>query len=434
MKKNLLCLVLFICISLCGCNNGSDEQQIGENTGIIENTTDRQEESQNTAVNILSNASDDMSESGFATVGESWEDVYKSIICDIDSNLVDPYNYNFETNGNVYLGIHDFNDDDIPELIIGDSVSVAVFTYEKGNAVKIADLYEPEEWGGINGLYYKDNHIVLVNSGSGGSGYVCFTYNEGEYVIGVYDDYNPDKGILNGNQVTGEVFKQQFNLAELTNNSRIEYSKITEESGNILVVNGESTAIDNLDFRLLEWQDKQQDNMFASELTEKSTTNKAAALGTIPELKAIMFCELANLGIGTLAYNVPDNDDEDYRLYFFITKNEDDRYQSLSEMTFDLSAAAYVFPDVREGNVPIGKLKELYYIDTIDISGDYVGDVFVIATYEANGNMYYDTRVYEASGNGYVMNATLTQELNEKYYNVEDYPVEDVISLPNNQN
>ena len=46
-------------------------------------------------------------------------------------------------------------------------------------------------------------------------------------------------------------------------------------------------------------------------------------------------------------------------------------------MIFDLSTAAYVFPDGREGNVPMGKLKGLYYIDMIDISGDHVGDVGV---------------------------------------------------------
>ena len=253
MKKYFWGLVLCIAVSLCGCTNGSNEQKI-DDTG--------QEESQNSAVaeNMLPNASDDMSDSDLATVGESWEDAYKSIICDIDSNLDDPYNYNMGYNGYVYLGIHDFNNDDIPELIIGNSVSAAVFTYENGNAVKIADLYEPEDWGAINGLCYKDNYIVLVNSGSWGSGYVCFTYDEGEYVIGFYDDYNPDQGVINGNQVTGEVFRQQFKLVLLTNNSRIEYSKINEEDGIILMANGESTRIDELDFRLLEWQDKQQNN------------------------------------------------------------------------------------------------------------------------------------------------------------------------------
>lgn len=151
---------------------------------------------------------------------------------------------------------------------------------------------------------------------------------------------------------------------------------------------------------------------------------------TAPELKELIFGEIPNLGLGTLVYTVPDKDDEDYRLYFFASESEEDRYRSLTEMNFDLSTADYVFPDVREGNVSIGKLNGIYFIDTIDMSGDPVDDVFVIATYETDGNEYYDTRVYEASENGYVVNAVLTQELNEKYYNVEEYPVEDVISLP----
>ena len=313
MKKYLFGLVLLLSIGLCGCNHGSDEQQRGEGTGIIENTADRQEEPQDcdisaedvrpnvsddrkdsggtegdllssasddtresdgtegdllpngfddrkesggTEGDLLSSVSDDRKESDFAAAGETWEEAYRIIIRNIDSNLSDPYNYNFGFNGHAYLGIHDFDDDGIPELIIGDAVSAAVFTYEDGNAVKVTDLYEPEDWGGINGLYYKDNHIVLVNNGSWGSGYVCFTYDEsdGGYVIGVYDDYNPDKGIINGEQVTGEAFRQQFPLAELTKNSRVEYSKITEKNEIILAVNGESTAIDDLDFQLLEWQ------------------------------------------------------------------------------------------------------------------------------------------------------------------------------------
>ena len=294
MKKYLFGLVLLLFIGLCGCNHGSDEQQRGAGTGIIENTADRQEEPQEsgmetedvrpsasddrkesggtegdlplsasddrresggTAGGLLPSVSDDRKEGAFAAAGETWEEAYRSIIRNIDSNLSDPYNYNFGFNGHAYLGIHDFDDDGIPELIMGDAVSAAVFTYEDGNAVKVTDLYEPEDWGGINGLYYKDNQIVLVNNGSWGSGYVCFTYDESEggYVIGVYDDYNPDKGIINGEQVTGEAFRQQFNLAELTKNSRVEYSKITEKKEIILAVNGESTAIDDLDFQLLKW-------------------------------------------------------------------------------------------------------------------------------------------------------------------------------------
>ncbi len=128
-----------------------------------------------------------------------------------------------------------------------------MYTYENGNAIKIADLYEPEEWGGINGLYYKDNHLILVNNGSGGSCYVCFTYDGEKYVTGIYDEYNSDKGIINGQQVTEEEYKQQFNLSELTNGSHIEYSKVYEQDGVNLVIHDISTKIDNIDFELLEW-------------------------------------------------------------------------------------------------------------------------------------------------------------------------------------
>ena len=430
MKKYYLGLVLFLSISLCGCNNGSDEQQIGEGTGFIENTTDRQEEPQNTAENILPNVSDDMSESGLATVGESWEDTYKSILCDIDSYLADPYDYRFDPNGNIYLGIHDFDGDDTPELIIGDSVSAAVFTYENGNAVKIADLYEPEEWGGINGLCYKDNHIVLVSSGSGGSGYVCFTYDKGEYITGIYDDYNPEKGVINGKQVTGDVFRQQFNLAELTKNSRIEYSKVTGENGIILAGNSESTAIDDLNFQLLEWHDQQQDNMPVAELIKKTEAIKEEALETIPNLKELMFGGLGNLGSGFLAYTIPGKDNEDYRLYFFKSEKEEDRYLSFEDKSFNLSEASFVFPDVRESNVPIGKFKDIYFMDYADVLKDGSYDVIVIAIYEKDGNEYYDTRVYEEREKSFVVNDVLTQELNEKYYNVKDYPVGDIVTLP----
>ncbi len=116
--------------------------------------------------------SDDPKKVDSISMDKTWEEVYKAILCDIDSNLIDPYGWQLDSNGDVYLGIHDFNGDNVPELIIGDSVAIAVYTYEKGNAVKVADLYEPEEWGGINGLYYKDNHLILVNNGSGGSCYL----------------------------------------------------------------------------------------------------------------------------------------------------------------------------------------------------------------------------------------------------------------------
>lgn len=143
------------------------------------------------------------------------------------------------------------------------------------------------------------------------------------------------------------------------------------------------------------------------------------------DLKVLMFGNVGNLGLGTLLYTVPDADDVDYKLYFFLSENEEDR-----NLTFDLSEASYVFPDAREGNAAIGKFKEIYFMDTADILQDGTQDIIVIAVYEKDGNAYYDTRIYEERENRYVVNTALTQELNEKYYNVKDYPVQDIIALP----
>lgn len=69
-------------------------------------------------------------------------------------------------------------------------------------------------------------------------------------------------------------------------------------------------------------------------------------------------------------------------------------------------------------------------MDYTDVLKDGSYDVIVIAVYEKDGNEYYDTRVYEEREKGFVANVALTQELNEKYYNVENYPIENIISLP----
>ena len=89
-----------------------------------------------------------------------WEDAYKEIVCNMESYLADPYVLRQElkqVNSDSYIGyigIHDFDNDGVPELIIGDTVSIGIFTYEDGMIKKIADLYEPEDWGGINGVHY----------------------------------------------------------------------------------------------------------------------------------------------------------------------------------------------------------------------------------------------------------------------------------------
>lgn len=150
---------------------------------------------------------------------DSWKHSYREILEHVEDHLADQYNLRNTWNQFMYLAIHDFNYDNVPEFIIGDNVSIAVFSYEDGEAVKIADLYEPEEWGGINGLYYCDNTLILRSDGSDGSGYVCFTFCEGKYVTGICDDYNPESGIINKTNVSRTEFNQWFNLSKLLENS-----------------------------------------------------------------------------------------------------------------------------------------------------------------------------------------------------------------------
>lgn len=206
-------------------------------------------------------------------IHERWEYAYKEIICNMDRYLSDPYIERSSSESDVdsvigYVGIHDFNHDNIPELIIGDLVSVGVFTFEDGVAKKIADLYEPEDWCYISGVYYKDNTIVLVNSGSDGSCYVCFTYDDGEglgrggiYVTGIYDEYNHmGAAVINGGVVAEETFKERFHLTGLLDNSMISRSRIKKENGiaTALVINAfekdyDYIRVEDFDFNAVEW-------------------------------------------------------------------------------------------------------------------------------------------------------------------------------------
>ncbi len=195
-----------------------------------------------------------------------WEDAYKEIVRNMESYLADPYILRQEidqADSDIcigYIGIHDFDDNGLPELIIGDTVSIGIFIYEDGMAKKIADLYEPEDWGGINGVHYRENTIILVNSGSDGSCYVCLSCYDGEYVTGIYDQYNPQMAVINGKEVIEEEFKKWFDTAGLSKDSSIPRSRIKKEDGIVtaLVIDAiqkedEYILIEDLDFGTIEW-------------------------------------------------------------------------------------------------------------------------------------------------------------------------------------
>lgn len=133
--------------------------------------------------------------------GETWQEVYKQIL------LSDPQNYleDADTGCNpedrrLYLGIHDFDSDDCPELIIGDPGSAAVFTFIDGEAQKLADLCIPDTVWCINGLHARGNSISTQCNGSTGSNFVNFGFLDNEYVLGIYtelcNEYDPP--VING--------------------------------------------------------------------------------------------------------------------------------------------------------------------------------------------------------------------------------------------
>ena len=83
-----------------------------------------------------------------------WEDAYKEIVRNMESYLADPYILRQEQeradNDSCigYIGIHDFDDDSVPELIIGDDVSVGIFTYDNGS-VKRLQIYMNRKIGAV---------------------------------------------------------------------------------------------------------------------------------------------------------------------------------------------------------------------------------------------------------------------------------------------
>ena len=146
--------------------------------------------------------------------------------------------------------------------------------------------------------------------------------------------------------------------------------------------------------------------------------------------KRMMLYGNCELGCGWLLYTVPDQEDQDYKIYFFADKSKDyeDRYKSFEEMDFNLEQADYVFPDARENNMAIGKFIDMcMYEPFVMESGESAWIVF--ATYETGGRQYYDTRIYKWSEEGYVIDETMTEELNALYSDVEEYPIWQIVEM-----
>ena len=208
MKRKLINLLLTMTLTLCACTKDATTDTITKDvTEELGETTENKE--------IVSEAEKLL----------TWQESYIDIIKSIPQSLSDPYHRRDETETNsaettlyIYLRIHDFDNNDIPELIIGDGISLAVFTYENGDTKKVADLCTPESWGGIiNGVHLKNNRMLLEVNGSDGCGFTSFGFVEGEYKTGYYDEYNPSEIIVDGKKADLEAFNAIYDIENTQN-------------------------------------------------------------------------------------------------------------------------------------------------------------------------------------------------------------------------
>ena len=121
-----------------------------------------------------------------------------------------------------YFGLHDFDGDGTLELITGDGLGLAVFTYEDGQAKKLADLcpLDLSDIWCVDGVHFKDHSISAECDGSGGAYVINFGYVEGEYLLGHYNEQRMGPITINGREATREEMEQIYTL---------DYDKIEEE-------------------------------------------------------------------------------------------------------------------------------------------------------------------------------------------------------------
>lgn len=197
----------------------------------------------------------------------TWQEAYRTIICNPQNYLIDMNYYRSQESAGgffypyFYLGIHDFDLDGTPELIIGDGVSAGVFRYADGKTEKLADLCDTESPWGINGIKFHGNAVGAQLDGSGGcKKVIAFGYLDGEYKLGIYSDMmSPLRITINGKPDTRENLDRIFPIAEEYDNEahsrkyvKREYrdGELWLETENEILVRADK----DLDFSLFVWE------------------------------------------------------------------------------------------------------------------------------------------------------------------------------------
>lgn len=183
---------------------------------------------------------------------DSWEKAYQNVIAHAEDFLMDLSDPQKSRKGELYskpfglyLGIHDFDNNGIPELVISDIISIGVFTYDDKYIKRIGDISVDEVPWGVNGAHYVDNCIYFQCDGSDGSYYVCWTYCDGEFVTGMYNDYMPTTYILNGAESSYEEFDSIFKFDDMKDyeNNRIGFYELDNDAGTLQVIGYDTNVL-----------------------------------------------------------------------------------------------------------------------------------------------------------------------------------------------
>ena len=176
-KEHTLIITMFsaICLLGVGCSHGNNSrdninaivetaalQSIAENsTSMVEISTDSVNNDSidnETIVQTEENVKENV----------VWSDLYRNIIINAQDYILDPYALGLGSDGYLYLGLHDFDGDNVPEFIFGDSNAISIYTVENNLLKNIVNLQLTEDWMGINGVRFEDNTLLLSNAGSEG--------------------------------------------------------------------------------------------------------------------------------------------------------------------------------------------------------------------------------------------------------------------------
>lgn len=149
--------------------------------------------------------------SGQECTFETWQEAYLDIINNFPDNLLNPRDFRditywTDTEKYMYLGIHDFDVDGTPELIIGDGTSMAVFTLREGLIEKCTDLTMQCCCPSITGVAFREHTILAECDRSYGSGYTALLYQDGKWITAVWCEHHPEQCTVNGNPATYEEF------------------------------------------------------------------------------------------------------------------------------------------------------------------------------------------------------------------------------------